>query len=295
MTNEPTIPRPTAPKSSSNNASMWLTVAALAIIVTIAGVLRFAALAHIPPGPFRDEAFNGLNASRIWDLGDIQPFYATNSGREGMIVVLVAAAIRLAGHTTLALRTIGALVGTLTVFAGYGGFRLFFGAEQRGKLVALLGTASMAVCYWHVHFSRLAFRAILVPLFALATLGVFVQAWRTNRLGYYVVSGLLLGLSLYTYLSARFLPILLLVFLIMESGLAAVRLLRDRTRGEVRSLPGIRQRMIGVLLLISMATIVALPLGLYFAKFPEQLGFHARRTCRFSVHRLIRWERAQLS
>ena len=279
---KPTMSRPNTPKSPSNNASMWYTVAALAIIVAIACVLRFAALDRIPPGPFRDEAFNGLNASRIWDLGDIQPFYATNSGREGMIVVLVAAAIRLAGHTSLALRSIGALVGTLTVLAGYGGFRLFFGAEQRGKLVALLATASMAVCYWHVHFSRLAFRAILVPLFALATLGVFVQAWRTNRLVYYVASGLLLGLSLYTYLSARFLPILLLIFLLMETGLAGVRLLRDRTHSDVRAPSGRRQRMIGVLLLLSMATIVALPLGLYFVRSPEQLGFRAADVSIFS-------------
>ena len=115
------LPPPGTPRSPSDNGSKWYTVVALAIIVAIACVLRFVALDRIPPGPFRDEAFNGLNASRIWDLGDIQPFYATNSGREGMIVVLVAAAIRLAGHTSLTLRIIGALVGTLTVLTGGGG------------------------------------------------------------------------------------------------------------------------------------------------------------------------------
>jgi len=57
------------------------------------------------------------------------------------------------------LRLVGALVGVLTVIGVY-----LLGKELFNKNVAVFASLFMATSFWAVNFSRIGFRAILVPL-----------------------------------------------------------------------------------------------------------------------------------
>ncbi|MBC8252715.1 MAG: glycosyltransferase family 39 protein [Ardenticatenia bacterium] len=260
-----------SPAQWSDTTLRRLHLAMLGIVCLLAALLRLYALNRLPPGLFTDEAFNGLTASHILDAGDLRPFYAANAGREPLYFLLLAVAIRLGGHTALTLRSISAVVGTLTAPLTYLVLREFFAGERHARWLALLAAGTLAVSYWHLNFSRIAFRAILLPPCALLTLGTFLRAWRRGALRDFALAGLLLGLSLYTYLAARLLPLLLLAFAALEAINVWWRWRRVRGAGQAGSNWGRRaavRRIGGMVLLFVVAIVVLWPLMAYFASHP---------------------------
>ena len=87
--------------------------ALLLLAVGLAAVLRFYRLDEWPPGPYRDEAYNALDALGVL-RGQHALFFPANNGREPLFIYLVALSIALFGPTTLALRLPAAVVGALT-------------------------------------------------------------------------------------------------------------------------------------------------------------------------------------
>ncbi len=174
--------------------------------VALAAGLRFYRLGEWPPGPYRDEAYNGLDALDVL-RGRHALFFPANNGREPIYIYLVALSLALFGPTTLALRLPAALIGTLAVAPTYLLGRAWFG-RATGLLAALL----WAITFWPVHLGRIGLRAgLLAPALALAFwLGTL--AYRRRRAGLWFVAGLVYGLSFYTYLAARFTPLILLLF-----------------------------------------------------------------------------------
>jgi hypothetical protein len=248
------------------NTAVWLLV-----VLAVAALLRFMLLDSNPPGLFTDEAFYGMNASQVLGGADIRPFYAANSGREGLFMLLLAAAIAMGGHTVVALRATAAAIGLSTVAAIYLAGRSLFSDERAGNWIALLAATALAVSSWHVHFSRIAFRAILLPLFEVLTIAAFFHAWRSGSKLWYALTGLFLGVSLYTYLPARLLPVILIAFVVIEGAVA----LRGQPTGTGKRVLGDawRGRLTGMALLFVTTALVTLPLLAYFMGHPGALGF----------------------
>jgi len=71
-------------------------------------------LGSLPPGLYRDEAYNGLDALAILD-GHTPLYFEANNGREPLFIYLLALPLALLGITPLALRLTSAIVGTLTI------------------------------------------------------------------------------------------------------------------------------------------------------------------------------------
>jgi len=178
------------------------------MVVGLAAGLRLYRLGEWPPGPYRDEAYNGLDALNVL-RGQHALFFPANNGREPIYIYLVALSLALFGPSTFALRLPAALVGTLAVAPTYLLGRAWFG-RAAGLLAALL----WAVTFWPVHLGRIGLRAgLLAPVLALAFwLGTL--AYRRQRAGLWFVAGLVYGLTFYTYLAARFTPLILLLFAI---------------------------------------------------------------------------------
>ncbi|MCA9970289.1 MAG: glycosyltransferase family 39 protein, partial [Anaerolineales bacterium] len=133
------------------------------LVLVVAGVYRFYRLGSWPPGLYRDEAYNGLDALRVLD-GQHALFFPANNGREPGYIYATAAAVAVFGRTALAVRLAAAVAGTLTTLATYG-----LAAEWFGRRVGLLAAALWAVTLWPVHLSRIGLRPILLaPLLALA-------------------------------------------------------------------------------------------------------------------------------
>ncbi len=184
-------------------AGEWALVAG---VTALAAAVRIFALGEIPPGLYHDEAFNGLDALGVL-AGQWPVYFAANRGREPLFIYLVAATVGLLGRTPGALRLAAALCGTLTIPATYLMARAWF--NQR---VALLSAAVLTTTLWHVHLSRIGFRAVTLPLTTGLALWLGVRAYRSRHRRDWLLAGLLYGLCFYAYLPARFTPIALAAF-----------------------------------------------------------------------------------
>lgn len=193
-------------------------VAILGITALAAG-LRFWRLGDIPPGLYHDEAFNGLDALRVLH-GERPIYFAANRGREPFFIYLIAVAVNLFGRTPGGLRLAAAVCGTLTIPATFLMARVWFDQQRsdRGiesnQRVALLSAAIMAITLWHVHLSRVGFRAVTLPLVTALVLWFGARAFYVSRPTDWVISGLLYGFTFYTYMPARFMPFVLGAFVL---------------------------------------------------------------------------------
>jgi hypothetical protein len=170
-----------------------------------------------PPGLHFDEAAYGLIGNAIRE-GDFRIFYREFTGREPIYMYAVALSQLFFGQTVFAERFPAALNGVALVLASFWCFLEIAKAKLRlakkpissislsrfywAWLVAL----AIAFCFWNLHLSREGYRANTPALFA--TLA-FAGSWRAIRLQtvkWAAIAGGLGGLSLYTYLSARFIP-----------------------------------------------------------------------------------------
>jgi 4-amino-4-deoxy-L-arabinose transferase-like glycosyltransferase len=211
----------------------------LLAIIVLAAVLRLYALDRLPPGLYHDEAYNGLDALNVI-RGQHPIFFEANNGREPLFIYLVALSVSLLGRSPLAIRLVAALLGILTVPATYWMVR-----ELLGRQEALLAALVTATTFWHLNLSRVGFRAVSLPLFTALWLGFFARGLHRQRRCDWALAGVFLGLSSYTYLAARFAPLILL-------GLVVYWLARHQ------SIP-----WRGLLLLGTCACIVASPLLIY--------------------------------
>ncbi len=169
-------------------------------------MFRLYRLGEWPPGPYRDEAYNGLDALGVL-RGDLHLFFPANNGREPLFIYLVALSVALFGPTVFALRLPAALVGALATLPVY-----LLGRDWFGRAAGLLAAVLWAITFWPVHLGRIGLRAgLLAPLLALA-FWLGTRAWRERRRGWWLAAGLVYGLSFYTYLAARFTPLLLGLF-----------------------------------------------------------------------------------
>ncbi|MBP6789200.1 MAG: glycosyltransferase family 39 protein, partial [Candidatus Promineofilum sp.] len=178
----------------------------LLLAVGLAAVLRFYRLGEWPPGPYRDEAYNALDALGVL-RGQHALFFPANNGREPLFIYLVALSIALFGPTTLALRLPAAVVGALTTLPAW-----LLGRAWFGRAAGLLAAFLWAITLWPVHLGRIGLRAgLLAPLLALA-FWLGTRAYREQRAALWFAAGLVYGLSFYTYLAVRFTPLLLALF-----------------------------------------------------------------------------------
>ncbi len=175
----------------------------LALIVAL--FLRLYDLGERPPGLYRDEAFNGLDALKVLG-GDHALFFPANNGREPLYIYLSAAVIALFGQTAVSVRLAAALVGSLTTVPVYLLAKSWFGWR-----VGVIAAWLWAITLWPVHLSRIGLRVILLaPLLAM-TFWLGTLAYRRQKKWLWLAAGIVYGLSFYSYLAVRFTPILLIL------------------------------------------------------------------------------------
>ncbi len=188
--------------------------ALLLFILILAGGLRFWQLAQLPPGLYRDEAFNGLDALDVLD-GQQAWFFPANNGREPAYIYLTALFVAIFGRSALAVRLGAAVVGTLTTGLVYLLARAWY-----GRSTGLLAAFTWAVTLWPVHLSRIGLRPILLAPFLAAAFWLGTLAYRRRQQWLWLIAGLVYGAGFYTYLAIRFTPLLLaaLAFYLLARG-----------------------------------------------------------------------------
>jgi len=204
----------------------------LIIVLLMVFFFRTHELAGLGLGLEHDEVAEWQIANGIRH-GENALFFKEAYGQEPLFLYLMAGSTALIGDNVIGVRFTSVLVAILTVAATYRLLRRLF-----SPTVALVAVAFMAIALWPVFWGRVALRAMTLPL--TLCLG-FDALWRgltedqgrrtVNHRWPFVVAGLFFGLSAYTYLSSRALPILLVAFTVYLALFT-----RDRMRGRWRGL-----------------------------------------------------------
>ncbi|HSH03270.1 MAG TPA: glycosyltransferase family 39 protein [Anaerolineae bacterium] len=178
------------------------------LLLIFSATLRLWQLEELPPGLYRDEAYNGLDAWQVLQ-GEHALFFTANNGREPTFIYLTAVSVALFGRTTFALRFASAVIGTLTTWVTYHLATSWFN-RTTGFFTAFLWT----ITFWPLHLSRLGLRTVLLP-FTLALFFWFATiAYRRHQPHLWFITGLIYASSFYTYLASRFTPVLLFALLL---------------------------------------------------------------------------------
>ncbi len=256
--------------------NLLLEILLLAAILSIAAFFRVYRLDELPPGLHYDEAFNATMAQRVLSGVERPLFFREDLTEEPMAIYTTALVFALFGESAWSLRLTSALAGIAGVFALYAFARVLFPARGIAALAALV----LATLYWHVNFSRLGMEPIFAPL--TMTLCVLFL-WRglspskvqrpmsevhrpefgvRRRMSLvtrhpslaFVLAGIFLAATQYTYKAALVFPLFVAAFLITE-------ILADQT---------ILSRLARPFALFALFAFLAfLPLGLYFAAHPD--------------------------
>jgi 4-amino-4-deoxy-L-arabinose transferase-like glycosyltransferase len=190
------------------------------LLVAIAAgalALRVYHLVELPAGFFCDEAGNGYNAYSLLhtgrdETGSWLPLYVWSFGVSYKNPIFLYSAMlptALFGPTEMAVRLTAALYGFGTVVAMF-----VLGRALMGTTVGLLAALLLAICPWHLHFSRIGFELITLPFFftlAVSSLVRWTQGRRTLP-----QAMVLFGLCLYTYVPAKLIvPLFLAGFAVL--------------------------------------------------------------------------------
>lgn len=238
--------------------------------------LRLWRLESLPPGFHFDEAFEGLEAWRIYQDPAYRPIFLTgnfgvlplNSYANALVFALVDQLGWAVTPTTM--RFTSALIGALTVVVVYGLAYELARLERRSlpssRIFALLSATVLALMQWHLHFSRMGIEPIWVPLLWAGSTALLVRGWRTEQAWPFAVGGFLLASAMYAYQGAWIMPLLAIgIALSLLIQAQTSQLAPDRPRW-VLSDPRFR----GLLLAGGVAALTFAPLGWYFWQHPDQ-------------------------
>ena len=296
----------------------------LIVIIIIAAFFRFYKLAEIPPGLYPDVAMNGSDALDALRSRDFRVFYPENNGREGLFINLIALSFHLFGISVLSLKLVPTIIGVLTVlgiylmvkelFSGISdfGFRIsdqFLNSKlenynliKNSKLkiknysaeaISLLSSFFLAISFWHVNFSRLGFRAIMVPFILVWSFYFLFRGIKLARISffseensniiqkmlaicYWLLAGLLFGLGFHTYIAFRVAPAILSIAFCIE----IFNYWQARKSSEPKN--SRRNWTLIILWCILFAAVIAaaLPMIIYFHQNPQDF---MSRTSQVSV------------
>lgn len=253
---------------------------ALVALVLLGGLyVRLYRIDLVPWGLNNDEAINALEMKDISARSGMNALLGARSlttrglNRETMFHYLGAFSFKFAGielnllrampavfglsprliqdpmmDLVIPLRAVAIAAGVLTLLALY-----LFARDRFGWLVALLAMAFLAFSPWHILYSRVGERAVLAPLFGIATVGFFLKALDTGRLRDHLAWGLGLGLGFWSYTSFRAIPIALVAFALLRRplGWAPGRPADPRVRRALYAAIGLAAVLLAVQMLLS--------------------------------------------
>lgn len=229
------------------------TRALLILLLLLGAGVRFLDFGKLPPGLYHDEAQNGMDALEVLS-GHFAIFFEENNGREPLFIYCAAISIGIFGRTPFAVRLPSFYAGFLTLAVTYSLARAMF-----NRRIALYTLAVLTFTFWHIHLSRIAFRASFLPLFMGLYLTLITRAIKYRKNIYWILGGLIYGLSWYTYVAARFTP----------AAIALCFLYSFIIRQTSHDFFSKKQIWVAFISFMLAALVVLSPLGIFTLKSPE--------------------------
>ncbi len=237
-------------------------------VLLLAAFLRLTRLATVPFGWHPDEATKVLLARDVVAGQYFPAFFSAFTGREALFVYLEALGLLLIGNEIFMGRLLSAFVGIATVALTYATMRDLF-----NRRIALLTAAFLATSLWHLIASRNGYRAVIHPMVQLPVVWLLFKGLKTEATGWpkwrlFVVAGLFLGLTQYTYTAVRIFPFVIV-------ALAGLLMVCDWPRFRRNFWPLTASAVIALL--------VFAPLGWYFIQNPADFTGRAAQISVFSA------------
>jgi 4-amino-4-deoxy-L-arabinose transferase-like glycosyltransferase len=225
-------------------------IIAVAVLTVIGAALRFWALGAIPDVVSGDEGIIGTVVMAVL-RGQVPNMLITVYNQGALYMYLLAGAVKLFGHNGLGLRFMAAVGGTLSVPLLYLLARRMFNVR-----VAFIAAALLTVSHFHLHFSRvIVATGIQDALCAIVVFYLFLVGLENRSVSALVLSGIALGLSVYIYMGARLLILLL-------PALVAALWLVDR--------PIVHKNLGNLLAFVGAFAIVAAPMTAWALQHPQE-------------------------
>jgi len=187
----------------------------LFLIVGLALILRFARVTSLPPSLNWDEVSHGYNAYSILQTGKDEwgftfptIFRAYGDYKLPVYIYLTAVSEFFLGLNELAVRLPSVLAGALSVLFTY----LLVIELTKKRSLGLVSAFLLAVGPWSLFLSRIAVEANLSLTLIISGVYFFLKGLRNSK--FLITASILLGLSVWTYNSARiFVPLLLTILI----------------------------------------------------------------------------------
>jgi 4-amino-4-deoxy-L-arabinose transferase-like glycosyltransferase len=240
-----------------------ISLACLIVILLIAFFLRTYNIENTPAGIYPDEAVNATDALNALKTHTFRLFYENNQGREGLFINLQALSLQLFGISVFALKFWSMIFGTLTILGIY----LLAKEIWQKRSVALIAAYFTAVSFWAINFSRIGFRAIMMPFLLSFSFYFFFRGLRTKSFVSFALSGAIFALGLHTYIAFRLAPLIFIFFLI-GLILSYENFLKLYWRQAV--------------VFVTCAFIVALPMFIYFYQHAADFSSRSNNVSIFS-------------
>lgn len=254
----------------------------------------------MPPGLYPDEAMNGNNALEAIATNNYKLFYPENNGREGLFINIQAISVYIFSNEPWALRSVSAIFGTLTVIGVYllalELFRRGLAQTQNSKLkiqnnnlkfknelqtinyklqtkaIALLSAFFLATSFWHTNFSRIGFRAIMLPFLTTFSFYFLFKGFRRGKIFDFVWAGIFMGLGFHTYIAFRIVPFVVLAILIFKL-IEMLKLIRSAHRNnnpeeQIHNKERLKEFLLHIFIYTLFVFLAALPMLYYFALHP---------------------------
>jgi 4-amino-4-deoxy-L-arabinose transferase-like glycosyltransferase len=180
-------------------------------LLLIAFFFRVWQLNDVPPGLHHDEVIIGQVAKDIL-RGHFGVYFTPGYGHEPLYHYVVAGMFGVLGANAFVLRLTSAFIAMLGLAVSYVFVRRIF-----SPAVAIGALAWLSISLWPVFFARVGLRGIALPL--LTTLTAYFL-WRAlfgrkaAESSSFILPGLLLGFTLYTYQASRVFPFIFGLFLL---------------------------------------------------------------------------------
>ena len=241
--------------------SPWML--ALIGVTLFGGVIYYHDLDATPAEMDSDHAEKLLDVNDIVNNGLAPIYFERNMGREPMQFYLTAAFVNLTQHPIdhMALKLLTALAGVLVIPLTF-----LFARELFDDDVALFAALLVAIGKWPLTIARMGLRFPFAPLFLIPTMLFLLRALKSGRRNDFLMAGLFLGLGLLGYNAFRFVPVLVMVWLIL--GWLTRRMSIAQTVRYVENSG----------LMFLLAVFVAMPLLRYTIEKPEMVWYYEARS-----------------
>lgn len=190
-------------------------------LILITGIfLRFYKLGSLPSSYSPDELAQGYTAYSILqtghdEWGNSNWFNLRSFGdyKPPIQTLLMIPSVKIFGLNTFAVRFPNALFSILTIILTYLTAEILF----KNKNISLLSALFVAISPWALPMSRIALEANLVIFFVSLGFYLYLLASQKQKNIFYFLSTVSLGISLFTYHSAKiFTPLFLILLIIFQ-------------------------------------------------------------------------------